>query len=1598
MARRFDYHHQQQHQQAGRRTLAAFCFAFVLFLLVAAYLFSGFKPGPIPTSSVDEDQDRAGDGLGGPNTSDALGDEPMEHEIRDSSKLSLNLPPVKGAGEPADSDMEPPGRAADEEEGGESAAQEGLRGARGGDARAQAERERDAQDAAAQEGDSEGGDGQAEEGLLHSRSSDNEKAAAAAAAADADGDGIGGSEGAGGAKEGEEEETSEKGEEEKDGEEEESSAAEKPVEKYEACDPELSEIVPCLSPAMNKRMKLKLNTKVMEHYERHCPPDDLMPHCLVPQPPGYKTSIPWPRSRDEVWRANVPHTLLATEKSDQHWMVVDGDIIRFPGGGTHFPGGADKYIEHIGKMMGDENGNFSVGGKIRTVLDIGCGVASFGAYLLDHSVLTMSVAPNDVHENQIQFALERGLPAFLGVMGTQRLPFPSLAFDLAHCSRCRIDWLQRDGLLLLELDRVIRPGGYWVWSAPPVYREDEENQKLWTDMLAFMGRMCWKVKAQSGQTAIFKKPKTNLCIKKRAADTEPPLCDAAQVSPNSAWYTPMDACVNTVPKGKKNKLIQPWPERLVSPSPRIDLLGLAKSDFEADTEAWEKIVADYDTLLGGQALLRPADSTLKGGKGKGSKAAYPIRNVIDINAHMGGFAAALAAQAQAVWVMNTVPPQGEASSAGLAMVYDRGLIGVYHDWCEPFSTYPRTYDLVHAWRAVSQVLKRKCSLEALLLELDRILRPKGVLLFRDSADVIARLEKRLKAVKWIVLKGPVSRTFIDGEEEQVLVVQKRFWRVKEKAGLKESAEAAASTDGDAEERRSVVDVTDGTNTVTPAPGEPASLSRASSADGSSFQASGFHGQGEGHSAHEGYDGYEGHGGNGGHGGQVSAPQLPPPPGRSAFKKAPSIRYPVAQRGEASSDSIGAGSMSPKTPQAVASATIPEAENEGVSSIEESDAGMGSARRSEEVSSRHGGKAGGAAAAGWVGGAFVGAAIGGRVGGGQVAPYPEGEEGEAEGEYEGEYRMAEGEYGYAEGEDMGGDDDMYKQGVGMEDVIVDDMPLGEGMEERTGVMNYEMRERPEAGWMVAYALQHMIALIANVIVFPMILVPAMGGSDLDKAAVIQSVMMVTGVATTLHVLLGTRLPLVQGSSLVYLAPAIIVANSPHNLTADPSQRFSLTMRETMGAVIVASLLQVVAGYSGFMSLLIELINPVVVAPTIMAVGLSFLSYGFPVIGRCVAIGLPELILIVIFALYLRRVSFWGSRFFQIHAISLGLAITWLYALVVTLAGVYSYPDCSPSAIYPSSSPCFEKQALMASCRTDASSVLSDAKWVAPPYPFQYGMPIFRWESICIMLLPALISTIDSVSNYHATSLLVAVRPPTGGVVGRGIGMEGVASVLAGMWGTGGGATTLTENIHLVAVTRMGSRVTIIVGAAFLVFFSLFGSRFPSSQPHSLAHRLYLLNSPHLPGKVGALFASMPPVMVGGLLTIMAAMAASLGLSSLRYAEMGSSRNLLITGLALFLSLSVPDYFKSYAVTNGHGPINTSSSGLNFVLNSLLALPMAIAFMSAFLLDNTVPGTATERGLYVWSGRKAARADPLMHEDYDLPFGLSKFFSWVFWLGV
>lgn len=199
---------------------------------------------------------------------------------------------------------------------------------------------------------------------------------------------------------------------------------------YPACNANYSEYTPCEDPQRSSKLK---GTRLM-NMERHCPAKTELLKCRVPAPYGYKSPFKWPVSRDYAWYNNVPHKELTVKKADQNWIRFEGDRFKFPGGGTMFPNGADAYIDDIAKLINLEDGS------IRTAIDTGCGVASWGSFLLSRNILTMSFAPRDAHEAQVQFALERGVPALIGVMATKRLPYPSRSFDMAHCSRCLIPW------------------------------------------------------------------------------------------------------------------------------------------------------------------------------------------------------------------------------------------------------------------------------------------------------------------------------------------------------------------------------------------------------------------------------------------------------------------------------------------------------------------------------------------------------------------------------------------------------------------------------------------------------------------------------------------------------------------------------------------------------------------------------------------------------------------------------------------------------------------------------------------------------------------------------------------------------------------------------------------------------------------------------------------------------------------------------------------------------------------------------------------------------------------------------------------------------
>ncbi|KAM0883798.1 hypothetical protein ACQ4PT_031383 [Festuca glaucescens] len=303
-----------------------------------------------------------------------------------------------------------------------------------------------------------------------------------------------------------------------------------PPPTFAPCGAALADHTPC----HDQDRAMKFPRKNMVYRERHCPSDGERLRCLVPAPPGYVTPFPWPKSRDYVPYANAPYKSLTVEKAVQNWVQYEGAVFRFPGGGTQFPHGADKYIDQLANVVPFADGT------VRTVLDTGCGVASLGAYLDSRGVIAMSFAPRDSHEAQVQFALERGVPAFIGVLGSVKLPFPSSSFDMAHCSRCLIPWSGNGGMYMMEVDRVLRPGGYWVLSGPPInwkanYRkwertkEDLSGEQKRIEEYAEM--LCWEKLTEMNEVGVWRKRTDTAACPARPAAVR--TCDPD--NPDDVW-------------------------------------------------------------------------------------------------------------------------------------------------------------------------------------------------------------------------------------------------------------------------------------------------------------------------------------------------------------------------------------------------------------------------------------------------------------------------------------------------------------------------------------------------------------------------------------------------------------------------------------------------------------------------------------------------------------------------------------------------------------------------------------------------------------------------------------------------------------------------------------------------------------------------------------------------------------------------------------------------------------------------------------------------------------------------------------------------------
>ncbi|KAI9082215.1 hypothetical protein K1719_019972 [Acacia pycnantha] len=502
------------------------------------------------------------------------------------------------------------------------------------------------------------------------------------------------------------------------------------------------------------------------------------------------------------------------------------------------------------------------------------------------------------------------------------------------------------------------------------------------------------------------------------------------------------------------------------------------------------------------------------------------------------------------------------------------------------------------------------------------------------------------------------------------------------------------------------------------------------------------------------------------------------------------------------------------------------------------------------------------------------------------------------------------------------------------------------------LEYCIDSNPSWAETILLAFQNYILMLGTSVLIPSIIVPAMGGSDGDKAKVIQTLLFVAGINTLLQALFGTRLPAVVGGSFAFIVPIAYIIRDPLlQQISDSHERFVQTMRAIQGALIVASSIQIILGYSQVWGLFSRFFSPLGMAPVVGLVGLGLFQRGFPLLGNCVEIGIPMLLLVIGLSQYLKHVRpFRDIPIFERFPVLICVTIIWIYSVILTASGAYrDKPHTTQS-----------------SCRTDRANLISTAPWFMFPYPLQWGPPTFNAGHAFATMSSVIVSMVESTAAYQAASRLAIATPPPAYVLSRGIGWQGIGILLDGLFGTGTGSTVSVENVGLLGLTRVGSRRVVQISAGFMIFFSTLG-------------------------KFGAVFASIPIPIFAALYCILFGIVSSVGLSFLQFTNMNSMRNLIITGLTLFLGISIPQFFNEYWAKRG-GLVHSNAGWFNAFLNTIFASPATVGLIVAVFLDNTmeVERSKKDRGMPWWVKFRTFRGDNRNEEFYTLPFNLNKFF--------
>ena len=190
-------------------------------------------------------------------------------------------------------------------------------------------------------------------------------------------------------------------------------------------------------------------------------------------------------------------------------------------------------------------------------------------------------------------------------------------------------------------------------------------------------------------------------------------------------------------------------------------------------------------------------------------------------------------------------------------------------------------------------------------------------------------------------------------------------------------------------------------------------------------------------------------------------------------------------------------------------------------------------------------------------------------------------------------------------------------------------------------------------------QQFLTAFGATFAFPLIVQGAlcMEGDWVGLSELISTIIFVSGLATVMQTTVGVRLPIIQSVSYTFITPIFVVmsletSKCPYNhvgsgaynitqlpLKGSPGHKayWHSNLAELQGSLMVASVVQLIIGFTGLIGLLMRFIGPLTIAPTITLIGCSLFGAASGKAESQWYICFMTIFFVALFSQYLRNVS-------------------------------------------------------------------------------------------------------------------------------------------------------------------------------------------------------------------------------------------------------------------------------------------------------------------------------------------------------------------------